>query len=61
VPFDKWKSEVESVRLCLFDGTIDKLGAGVARRMEAERAGVGWHAATAAIAIPAAAQANKQV
>jgi hypothetical protein len=27
----------------LFDGTIDKLGAGVAGRMEAERAGVGWH------------------
>jgi len=41
----EWKSEVdvESVRLCLFDGTIDKLGAGVAGRMEAERAGVGWH------------------
>jgi len=47
VPFGKWKSEVESeletVRLCLFDGTIDKLGAGVTGRMEAERAGVGWH------------------
>ena len=37
--FGKWRS----VRLCLFDGTIDKLGAGVAGRMEAERAGVGWH------------------
>ena len=47
MPFGKWTSEVESeletVRLCLFDGTIDKLGAGVAGRMEAERAGVGWH------------------
>jgi len=34
---------MESVRLCLFDGTIDELGAGVAGRMEGERAGVGWH------------------
>jgi len=65
VPFGKWTSEVESeletVRLCLFDGTIDKLGAGVAGRMEAERAGVGWHGSHCGHAIPAAAEANKQV
>jgi hypothetical protein len=30
VPF----GQMESVRLCLFDGTIDELGAGVAGRME---------------------------
>jgi len=34
---------MESVRLCLFDGTIDELGAGVTGRMAGERAGGGWH------------------
>jgi len=39
VPF----GQMESVRLCLFDGTIDELGASVAGGMEGERAGGGWH------------------
>jgi len=52
---------MESVRLCLFDGTIDALGPAVTGRMAGERAAGGWHGATGAIAIPAAAEANKQV
>lgn len=51
---------MEKCRLCLFDGTIDELDAGVAGWMEGEPASAAT-AATAAIAIPAAAEANKQV
>jgi hypothetical protein len=54
VPF----GQLESIMLCLFDGTIDELGAGVAGRSATASAGT---AATAAIAIPAAAEANKHV
>src|SRR5215831_3968474 len=35
--------QMERVRLCLFDATIDELDAGFAGRVEGKRAGVGWH------------------